>query len=134
VIAAGASNSCISLLIESSLVSMVSSPALDRCACFPCDPRRLKHAKAIKAAAIPTMRPPTEPPMAAPNVVGSTDAIAALPAAEAMLAEAPDGSSGTVDVMLAGVLVGDVLATDALLDAEPAESVSLKDCEDESVI
>jgi hypothetical protein len=67
---------------------VVASPAPDRYECFPepCNARRLKHAKAIRAAAIPITRPPIEPPIAAPIVVCLSDATAEILAAEAMSA------------------------------------------------
>jgi hypothetical protein len=156
VITVGASKSCISLLIETSLVLVVSSPALDRGACLPCDLRRLKHAKAIKAAAIPTMRPPTDPPMAAPNVVGWTDAIAALLAAAAaawLVVEAIDDEASCAsveeddlpfadpsledapeDTALEDALLGDVMVEDAMLEDILLEDTLFKEDEDESLI
>jgi hypothetical protein len=127
---------------------VVSSPALDRGACLPCDLRRLKHAKAIKAAAIPTMRPPTDPPMAAPNVVGWTDATAAwlvveaiddeascasveeddLPFADPSLEDAPE------DTALEDALLGDVMVEDAMLEDILLEDTLFKEDEDESLI
>jgi hypothetical protein len=128
----GVAKVCISLLIGWPLVSASPSLNLDRCRSFsePWDSRRLKHVRAIKAIAMPTIRPPIEPPTAAPTASLLPTLSPLSWSAEELAAAATSVDTLLENAMTAGSVKFRALlrvADDVEADVDPDEMVDIAD-------